>query len=80
MVNPKPIPYAFRHHFAYANIERWAACGIDPLTMLPYLARYMGHADISSTYYYLGLSPDYAATYAATANTSQTLIPEVSDD
>ena len=80
IVNPKPIPYAFRHHFAYANIERWAAGGIDPLTMLPYLARYMGHADISSTYYYLGLSPDYAATYAATANTSQALIPEVSDD
>ena len=79
-LNPKPIPYAFRHHFAYANIERWAACGIDTLTMLPYLARYMGHADISSTYYYLALSPDYAATYAATAHTSQALIPQVSDD
>lgn len=79
-LNPKPIPYAFRHHFAYANIERWAADGIDPLTMLPYLARYMGHADISSTYYYLALSPDYAAAYAATAHATQALIPEVSDD
>lgn len=78
--NPKPIPYALRHHFAFANIERWAADGIDPLTMLPYLARYMGHADISSTYYYLALSPDYTATYAATAHAYQALIPEVSDD
>ncbi|MEZ5087226.1 MAG: hypothetical protein R2722_13590 [Tessaracoccus sp.] len=73
-------PYALRHHFAFANIERWAADGIDPLTMLPYLARYMGHADISSTYYYLALSPDYTATYAATAHAYQALIPEVSDD
>lgn len=76
---PKPVPYAFRHHFAYANIERWAANGIDPLTKLPYLARYMGHADVASTYYYLALSPDYAATYANTAHTSQMLIPEIED-
>jgi len=77
---PLPVPYAFRHHFAYANIERWAANQIDPLTMLPYLARYMGHADFSSTYYYLALSPDYAASYADAPHASQALIPEVNDD
>jgi len=77
---PKPVPYALRHHFAYANIERWAAGGVDPQAMLPYLARYMGHTDVSSTYYYMHLSPDYAATYVNAAHASQGLIPDVSDE
>ena len=40
----QPRPYDFRHHFAYANVERWMAQGKDVMAMLPYLARYMGHA------------------------------------
>jgi integrase len=40
----QPRPYDFRHHFAYANIERWMRQGADVTAMLPYLARYMGHA------------------------------------
>jgi len=77
---PKPGPYAFRHHFAYANIERWAANGIDPSTRISYLARYMGHADIESTYYYLHLSPDYTATYAESYHNCELLLPEVDND
>jgi len=77
---PKPEPYAFRHHFAFANIERWAADGIDPTTRLAYLARYMGHANIESTYYYLHLSPDYAAVYAQSRHGSELLLPEVDND
>lgn len=38
----QPRPYDFRHHFAYANIERWMAEGTDVNAMVPYLARYMG--------------------------------------
>ena len=41
----QPRPYDFRHHFAYANVERWMAQGKDVTAMLPYLARYMGHAE-----------------------------------
>ena len=46
----QPRPYDFRHHFAYANVERWARQGRDVTAMLPYLARYMGHASIESSY------------------------------
>ena len=61
----QPRPYDFRHHFAYANIERWMAQGNDVTAMLPYLARYMGHASIESTYYYIHTSPDFMHAYAA---------------
>ena len=60
----QPRPYDFRHHFAYANIERWMAHGTDVTAMLPYLARYMGHATIESTYYYIHTSPDFMDAYA----------------
>lgn len=36
-------PHAFRHHFAYANIERGGREGRDVMAMLQYLTRYMGH-------------------------------------
>ena len=60
----QPRPYDFRHHFAYANIERWMTHGDDVTAMLPYLSRYMGHATFDSTYYYVHTSPDFMDTYA----------------
>jgi integrase len=73
----QPRPYDFRHHFAYANIERWMARGIDVTAMLPYLARYMGHAGVESTYYYVHTSPDFMDAYAHITGKSQSLLPEV---
>ena len=55
----QPRPYDFRHHFAYACIERWMRQRKDVAAMLPYLSRYMGHATIESTYYYIHTSPDF---------------------
>jgi integrase len=72
-----PRPYDFRHHFAYVNIERWAAQGADVAAMLPYLARYMGHASFESTYYYVHTSPDFMAGYAHIAASSASVLPEV---
>jgi len=77
---PAPKPYAFRHHFAYANIERWHAEGRDPAAMLPYLSRYMGHASIESTFYYLHVSPDFLAGHADNAAASARLLPEAGFD
>lgn len=74
---PRPRPYDFRHHFAYANIERWMAQGADVTAMLPYLSRYMGHATFESTFYYVHTSPDFMRSYADLAATSQSLLPEV---
>ena len=73
----QPRPYDFRHHFAYANVERWMAQGKDVMAMLPYLARYMGHAGIESTYYYIHTSPDFLHAYAHITAASQSLLPEV---
>jgi len=73
----QPRPYDFRHHFAYANVERWARQGKDVTAMLPYLARYMGHASIDSSYYYIHTSPDFMHDYAHLMAESQSLLPEV---
>lgn len=73
----QPRPYDFRHHFAYANIERWMAEGIDVNAMLPYLARYMGHASLQSTYYYIHTSPDFMNGYADIVREGQGILPEV---
>lgn len=75
-----PRAYDLRHHFAYANIERWAAEGLDVNAMLPYLSRYMGHASIDSTLYYMHTSPDFMASFAGIVRQSETLLPEVGFD
>jgi integrase len=66
-----------RHHFAYACLERWMRQGSDVAAMLPYLARYMGHATFDSTYYYVHTSPDFMDAYAHITRNSQSLLPEV---
>ena len=53
------------------------AQGRDVTAMLPYLARYMGHASIESSYYYIHTSPDFMHAYAAITAASQSLLPEV---
>lgn len=53
-----PHPHSLRHGFAVANLRRWAAEGTDLAAVLPYLACYMGHADLRGTQYYLRLTAD----------------------
>jgi integrase len=53
-----PHPHSLRHGFAVANLRRWAGDGADLSVMLPYLACYMGHADLRGTQYYLRLTAD----------------------
>jgi len=73
----QPRPYDFRHHFAYANLEKWMAQGKDINALLPYLSRYMGHATLESTYYYIHTSPDFMNAYAEISRNSETFMPEV---
>ena len=73
----QPRPYDFRHHFAYASIERWMTQGKDVAAMQPYLSRYMGHATFESTYYYVHTSPDFMDAYAQITRGSASLLPEV---
>jgi integrase len=53
-----PHPHSLRHGFAVANLRRWAESRADLAVMLPYLACYMGHADLRGTQYYLRLTAD----------------------
>jgi integrase/recombinase XerD len=53
-----PHPHSLRHGFAVANLRRWAARDADLAVMVPYLACYMGHADLRGTQYYLRLTAD----------------------
>ena len=53
-----PHLHSLRHGFAVANLRRWATAGADLAVMLPYLACYMGHADLRGTQYYLRLTAD----------------------
>lgn len=73
----QPRPYDFRHHFAYANIERWMAESTEVNVMLPYLARYRGHASLQSTNYYIHNSPDFMSGYADLVHEGQGNLPEV---
>lgn len=69
--------YDFRHHFVYANMNRWLREGKDVNAMLPYLMRYMGHSDIKNTLYYFHLVPDIYGSIIAKSGHSEKLIPEV---
>ena len=50
--NPPRI-HDFRHSFAANTLLRWYRAGVDVNAKLPFLATYLGHASIVSTYYYL---------------------------
>lgn len=76
----RATPYSFRHHFAYANIERWGREGRDVMAMLPYLARYMGHSSFDSTLYYVHTSPDFMRGFSAETSLLDSLLPEVGFD
>lgn len=72
--------YDLRHHFVYANMNRWLREGKDVNAMLPYLMRYMGHSDVKNTLYYLHLVPDIYGGLLDRSRHSEKLIPEVDDD
>ena len=69
--------YDFRHHFAYANMNRWLREGKDLNVMLPYLMRYMGHQDIECTLYYFHLVPDIYPDIVKRSSLFEELLPEV---
>lgn len=75
-----PRIYSFRHHFAWANINRWVREGTDVNAMLPYLMRYMGHNCIKHTLYYFRFVPDFYSDYKALSSRLNARIPEVPDE
>ncbi len=76
----RPRVYDFRHHFAWATINRWAREGSDVNAMLPYLMRYMGHNSIKHTLYYFRFVPDFYRDYRKLSAELDSRIPEVRDE
>lgn len=76
----RPRAYDFRHHFAWANLNRWAAEGLDVNAMLPYLMRYMGHQTVKETLYYFHFVPEFFPTYRDLSSSLEDIIPEVPDE
>jgi integrase len=76
-----PHPHSLRHGFAVANLRRWAAQDANLSVMLPYLACYMGHADLRGTQYYLRLTADaYPEVIARAQLRFGYVIPEPGDE
>ena len=55
----RPRIHDFRHGFAIKTLDNMYEKGYDYYTILPILCKYMGHADITHTEYYLKLTKYY---------------------
>lgn len=76
-----PRLYDFRHTFATHRLYHWMREGRDLRTMLPYLSAYMGHAQLSDTYYYIHLVPGLMEEMSGVAfSSAEALLPEVGTD
>ena len=76
-----PRLYDFRHTFATHRLYHWMREGRDLRTMLPYLSTYMGHAQLSDTYYYIHLVPGLMEEMSGVAfSSAEALLPEVGTD
>lgn len=74
----RPRAYDFRHHFVWANLNRWVKEGKDINAMLPYLVRYMGHQHLSSTLYYFRFVPEFYPVFTKLTKSLEDILPEVS--
>jgi len=74
----KPHVQDLRHNFALVNLNNWVKTGENFNTKLPYLSRFMGHASLKSTDYYLHFVPEFFPVFKEkTRETFDDLIPEV---
>jgi len=55
----RPRVYSFRHTYATRLLQKWMDTERDLYALLPYMSSYMGHADFSSTAYYIHLLPEH---------------------
>jgi integrase len=71
----QPRLYDLRHSMATHRLYQWARQGRDLDAALPYLSAYLGHAQLSVTYYYLHLVPETAQPMAD--DVFSALLPQV---
>ena len=54
----RPCLHSFRHTFAVHRLISWYRQGADVQRLLPVLATYLGHVDLSGTQVYLSMTPE----------------------
>ena len=76
-----PRLYDVRHTFATHRLYEWMKDGEDIYERLNHLSAYMGHAQITDTYYYIHLVPEQLITLAGVDFSSyESLLPEADYD
>lgn len=76
----EPRIYDFRHTFATHRLYQWMHEGKDLAAILPYLSTYMGHKQLSDTYYYIHFVPGMLESMAEINYSAfENLLPEVTD-
>ncbi len=76
-----PRLYDFRHTFATHRLYHWMREGRDLNAMLPYLSTYMGHSQLSDTYYYIHLVPGLMEEMSGfDLSSAEALLPEVPNE
>jgi integrase len=53
-----PRLHDFRHRFAIETLLRWYRSGQEVTRRMPVLSTYLGHVNVSGTYWYLGSTPE----------------------
>jgi integrase/recombinase XerD len=56
-----PRLHDFRHRFAIETMLRWYRCGEQVTRRMPVLSTYLGHANVTGTYWYLSNTPELMA-------------------
>jgi len=56
-----PRLHDFRHRFAIQTLLRWYRSGEQVSRRMPVLSTYLGHVNLSATYWYLGSTPELMA-------------------
>lgn len=59
--NPRPRIHDLRHTFAVRNLLRWSKAGKDVHAKVCLLAAYLGHVNVTNTYWYLSAVPELMA-------------------
>lgn len=68
--------YDFRHHFVYANLNRWLEQGRDVNVMVYYLMKVTGHASLDELLYYFHLVPEVYQTIKYMAEDLDIIYPD----
>jgi integrase len=73
-----PRMYDLRHTMATHRLYEWMKSGINIYEEIQYLSRYLGHAQLSDTYYYIHFVPEQIQTLAGIdISRYENLLPEV---